>query len=281
MKRAGPRAQRAAASGRRGAATLSGILASLKRLYGKPPRPLATGLFAQILYENVAYLASDARRADAFRLLSERIGLSPRSILQAPDELLCEIGRRGILPTAAAEKLRESARTAEEEFGGDLDGALRKLPLAQAKKALRRFPSIGEPGAEKILVFAGRLRALGLDSNGLRVLLRLGYGREGKSYAATYRSAEEAVAPELPSGRTALVEASQLLRRHGQELCKTNRPRCKACPVRVDCLYFRTLFTSGLEVCQIGHTSARWLTQTAKDSTGFYEESGGRRCGRR
>ena len=50
-----------------------------------------------------------------------------------------------------------------------------------------QFPMIGEPGAEKILLFSGVLAVLALDSNGVRVLVRLGVGEERKSYAATYK----------------------------------------------------------------------------------------------
>ena len=118
---------------------------------------------------------------------------------------------------------------------------LLKLPLDDAKKALRKFPSIGEPGAEKILLFAGSHPVLALDSNGLRVLLRLGFGREDKNYAKSYRSAQKAAAPGLPLDVAWLTETHQILRRHGKELCKTNHPRCEACPLKKECAYFRAL----------------------------------------
>ena len=62
------------------------------------------------------------------------------------------------------------------------------MPLARARRLLRRFPGIGEPGADKVLLFSRTQPVFALDSNGLRTLLRLGYGREVKSYPATYRS---------------------------------------------------------------------------------------------
>jgi hypothetical protein len=51
---------------------------------------------------------------------------------------------------------------------------------------------VGEPGAEKILLFAGRQALLAPESNGLRVLVRLGLVREEKSYAKTYAASREA-----------------------------------------------------------------------------------------
>jgi endonuclease-3 len=60
-----------------------------------------------------------------------------------------------------------------------------KLPLPKAKKALQKFPGIGEPGAEKILLFTRTHPLMALESNGLRVLVRLGFGAEHKNYATT------------------------------------------------------------------------------------------------
>src|SRR5437016_14633159 len=112
------------------------------------------------------------------------------------------------------------------EFDGDLNPAL-KLPLPKAKQALRKFPSIGEPSAETILLFTRSYPLLGLESNGLRVLLRLGFGEEKKNYSAAYRSVQEAIREQLDEDYGWLIDAHFLLRQHGKELCKTNRPMCK------------------------------------------------------
>jgi endonuclease III len=219
---------------------LGGILRVLRSYYGKPEPPAVTDPLEQILFENVAYLASDARRTEAFRLLKELTGLKPERILAASRAALHAIGLKGIMPGNSVEKLREIAATALEEFGGDLSGALRRPPR-DAIKALKKFPSIGDPGAEKILLFAGALPVLALDSNGLRALRRLGFGREDKNYTKSYRSAQEAAAGQIPQDCGALIEAYQLLRRHGQELCKTKHPRCEVCPVSRVCVYFKTV----------------------------------------
>ena len=96
---------------------------------------------------------------------------------------------------------------------------------------------IGEPGADKILVFAGRARLLPLDSNGLRVLQRLGLTTDEKDYRAAYRRAQEVLAPALPRGPDALIDAYQLLRHHGQELCRRSEPACDRCPLRKFCAF--------------------------------------------
>lgn len=92
---------------------------------------------------------------------------------------LAGIGKAGILPDVSAEKLLVIAKIAYEEFDGDLRALLKK-PLPQAKKALKRFPSIGDPGAEKILLLTRSCPVMALDSNGLRVLCRVGFAEEQK-----------------------------------------------------------------------------------------------------
>lgn len=214
------------------------VVAALGEMYGDPPPHPARGAFELILWENVAYLADDARRAKAWSVLRQRVGTTPERILAAPRAALLEVARSGILAADRVEKIREIARIALEEVGGDLAGAVAG-PIAQARKALKKFPSIGDPGAEKILLFLRRDRVLALDSNGLRVLLRLGYGKDDRNYARAYRTAQEESRAEWKDDFDWLIAAHLLLRRHGQELCKASHPRCDACPLQRRCAYFR------------------------------------------
>ena len=94
-----------------------------------------------------------------------------------------------------------------------------------------------DPGAEKILLFTETHPVLALESNGLRVLLRFGFGEEQKDYAASYRSARAALEGQLPNDCKKLIRAHQLLRLHGKELCKRAQPICEACPLRTRCHY--------------------------------------------
>lgn len=219
-------------------ATLKRILAALEKAFGPPAPSPAAGPFETIVWENVAYLATDARRAAAFEALSREVGLSPRAILAAPRPLLERIAAMGgIHADVRAERLRRIAEIATVEFGGDLS-RIASLPLPKAKAALRKFPAIGIPGAEKILMQAGALADLAIESNGLRVLVRLGFGQEKKSYAATYRSVKEAIAGRTPTTPDRLVAAHHLLRRHGREICKASTPKCEICPLTGDCRWY-------------------------------------------
>lgn len=217
--------------------TLEEAVERLRETYGPPEWPPSDDPFDLVLWENVAYLADPVRRREAFEMLEDEVGTSPHEILEAPRRDLERVTSKGILGAKFAEKLRECARIAVEEFDGDLDDVIHE-PLAVAKKALQSFPGVGEPGAEKILLFCDRQALLAPDSNGLRVLVRLGLAREDQSYAKTYASAREA-AKTLPARPHALQEAHLLLQLHGQTLCRRTDPRCGACPLASGCAYAR------------------------------------------
>jgi endonuclease III len=212
------------------------VVRRLQAHFGKQKPPKLDGPWEMILWENVAYLADDDRRRDAFLTLKKRVGIEPAQIPSASDEALLEVTRHGILADEFAKKLRKCAQIALEEFDGDLRPLL-QLPIPKAKKALQKFPGIGEPGAEMILVFSRTYPVLALESNGLRVLLRLGFGEEKKSYATTYRLVQQAVKEEIGENFVWLIQAHLLLRRHGQELCRRSEPMCNECPLAADCEY--------------------------------------------
>jgi hypothetical protein len=143
--------------------TFSKLIDALQRHYGPPVPPPSTDPLELIIWENIAYLANDERRAEAFAKLKQGIGTSPEEILAAKHSSLAAVGKGGILPDVSAEKLLTIARIAYQEFDSDLHSVLKK-PLAQAKKGLKKFPGIGDPGAEKILLFTHFL-----SSDGARV----------------------------------------------------------------------------------------------------------------
>lgn len=211
------------------------VIDILKVHYGPPLRPETTDPFELILLENIAYLVNDDRRREVWRAFKRAFGTKPADIHDAPTLLLANvIHRGGMQPERRAEKLKDAAEIALTEFDGKLRPVL-SLPEKQARKALMKFPGIGEPGADKLLFFTRTLPVLALDSNGLRVLLRLGFGTESANYARTYRSVQSDVAGQIGQDCDWLITAHQLLRHHGQALCKRTSPKCKACPLQSRC----------------------------------------------
>jgi len=218
-------------------ASFKKIISRLGPHYWKPQLPPANGPFELVLWENACYLLPDERRLEVFDALRAKVGLNPKAILAASDNVLLALAKRGgMRPETRVFRWRQIARLVLDQYEGDLDSILTK-PYAEAQKALKQFPNIGDPGAEKILLLSGVSSGLPLESNGLRVLARLGWGRSQRSYGATYRSVQEALKPELPSNTEQLQEAHLLLRMHGKTICKDNAPLCHQCPVSADCAY--------------------------------------------
>jgi endonuclease-3 len=216
---------------------LKKLIAKLKKHYGDPAIPPARGPFELVMWENACYLLPDDRRAAVFEGLRKRVGLNPKAIQDGDPDTLLELATMGgMRPKVRVFRWQEIARITLSQFDGDLDQIL-ELPYPQAKKALKQFPNIGDPGAEKILMFCGAAPGLPLEWNGLRVLTRVGYGRAQKNYGATYKSVQEALKPELPRKAEAIAQAHLLLRQHGKEICRDKSPQCYLCPVKEMCAY--------------------------------------------
>jgi len=220
------------------------IVAALKRHYGDPALPPAEGPFELVMWENACYLLPDERRREVFEALRDQVGLTAAAIDAAPDKVLLPLAKRGgMRPETRVFRWRQIAAITLQQFAGGLSSIL-KLPYAEAKKALKQFPNIGDPGAERILLLCGVANGLPLESNGLRVLVRLGWGRSQKNYGATYKSVQEALMPQLPASAARLRDAHLLLRIHGKTLCKDRAPACYECPVSAECNYAQSTAAS-------------------------------------
>ena len=202
-----------------------------------PAGPPSSDPFELVLWENVAYLLDDSKRLKAFDALRQQVGLTPEAIADASEQALFAVAKLGGMePERRVATWRLIASIALQL--GDL-AAVARQPFKTARRAFQKFPSLGEPGAEKVLLFCGAHATLPLESNGLRVLVRLGFGEEARSYSTTYRSVRAALGP-LPADSRWLIHAHQQLRRHGQELCRRTAPDCAPCPLRPTCAYYRT-----------------------------------------
>ena len=121
--------------------SFTAIISRLEKHYGKPRAPKISDALGLIIHENIAYLTSDDQRDAAFDALRTKIGLKPTEILAAPSEDLLAVARLGGgHPELRVTRLREIAQIVLNDFGGNLDRAL-KLPLPQARKALQKLSS--------------------------------------------------------------------------------------------------------------------------------------------
>jgi endonuclease III len=226
---------------------LAKILDQLEKTYGTQKSTEPVDPYELVLYRNAGYPQSDSNCAKGFASLKAKIGLKPSDILRASQAALCDASRPGgIFPEERARRLKEIAALVESEFGGDLRRVL-SLPVPEAKKALKKFPTIADATAEKILLFTKTAPVAALPSNCLHLPLRLGFGRESKNWAASYRSAQEAIRAEMPETCDAQIRAYLLLKRHAQEVCKRSRPLCEQCSVSNDCRYYQSSRRSATE----------------------------------
>jgi endonuclease III len=220
------------------------LITRLERHYGTPAAAHPRGPFEWVMWENACYLLPDERRMEVFESLRTSVGMNAAAIYGAEDKALLPLAERGgMRPEVRVFRWREIARVVLSEFEGDLDAILER-PYVEAKRALKMFSTIGDPGAEKILLFCGLATGLPLESNGLRVLTRVGYGRAQKDYGKTYRSVQDDLAGELPADAARLQVAHSLLKTHGKELCKDKAPRCSECPVAKACDYAAAMAAS-------------------------------------
>jgi endonuclease III len=217
------------------------IVARLSAAHGADRGPQIRDPFALVLYENIAYLVTDERRRAAFEALRKNIGLTPRKIAAASGAaLIAAAARGGVYPELRASRMRAAAHIVLDEFGGDVATVLREEPKRR-RRLLKKFPAIGDPGVDKILLLSRTQPVLALDSNGLRVLTRLGVAQEQKGYAATYRAVQTAAGEFAKRDYDLLIKANDVLARHGREVCKRSAPLCELCVIKRSCAYYKTI----------------------------------------
>lgn len=223
-------------------ASLPAIFNGLERFYGKPKPPHPTDPYEMLLHRNAGYPQSDERCDKGFRALKKEIGLAPQRILDAPDAKLREVMRPSVMkPELSAFRLKEIAARVLDEFSGDMRAVLKRA-VPDAKKALKRFPTVGDSTAEKILLFNKIAPVAAIPSNSVHTALRLFGGRTEwarQNWNAGYRFAQEALREAFPEDITAQIRAYLLLKQHALELCKLARPVCDQCPVSSVCPYFQ------------------------------------------
>jgi endonuclease III len=203
-----------------------------------------------ILYLNCGYPATDGTCSKGFDALKREVGLKPEKILATPHAKLTKCLRLGgIVPELRAKKLKEIARIVSREFDGKLRAQLKKCMqeenkqrgqgVRSAKNVLQKFPVIGEPSADKILLFSALAPVAAVPSAFVRVPMRLWFGQEGNNYAADYRQSRDRLAAQLPETHDARQRAYLLLKKHGQEICNGSAPKCQICPLTAECAYIQ------------------------------------------
>jgi endonuclease III len=178
---------------------LAQLLDTLEAHYGfQTPRwPVDPYLF--LVWWHCGYPASDASCAKGWDSLKRLTGIHPERLLAAnPSKLALALKPGGMAPEIRAMRLKEIAERVQKEFGGDLSAALKGSPGSKARAALRKFPSIADPGADRILLFGGISPVAAVPSNCPHVLARIRFGHERDNYGRTYNAACARSPPPAP-----------------------------------------------------------------------------------
>ena len=231
------------------------ILEILEETYG--PQKLAgpTDPYQMIIFLNCGYPATDEACAKGFNALKRDVGVEPKQLLAASKAKLTKLMRSCVIvPVVCAERLKDIAGRVKNEWDGDLLAALQKRiaeakgkpgggsreeDLKPAKNVLQEFPTIGNPSAEKILLFSGLAPVAAVPSAFVEVPIRLFVGEPGNNYAANYRTARGILDTGLPKTFEARQRAYLLLKKHGREICKRSKPKCEMCPLPAHCAYLQ------------------------------------------
>ncbi len=211
------------------------ILERLEAFYGPQEPCWPTDPYAFLIWLHCGYPASDVLCARGWESLNKSIGVQPEQLLAASiAQLTKALKPGGMVPERRAMRLKEIATRVQSEFAGDLSG---RLSGPGARKLLKKFPNIADPGADRILLFGDIEPVAAVPSNCPQVLVRIRSGRERDNYNATYREAQQLIEKEVPKNFEARQRAYLLLKHHGQEMCKRTNPKCGQCPVNAACAY--------------------------------------------
>jgi endonuclease III len=214
------------------------VLDKLERFYGKQEPCWPVDPYEFIVWWHCGYPASDAACTKGWDKLKSEVGIEAHNLLAAtPGKLASALKPGGMVPELRALRLKEVAMRVKDELGGDLRAALAG-PLPDARRTLKKFPGIADPGADRILLFAGMTPIAAVPSNCTQVLVRVLSGQEQENYEGNYRNAQQAIAAQVPETFDARTRAYLLLKHHGQEICKHTNPKCEKCSVSSNCAFF-------------------------------------------
>jgi endonuclease III len=214
------------------------LLDLLEAHYGPQQPNFPDDPYLFLVWWHSGYPQSDANCSNGWAALKREIGTDLRQVLATPaPQLAHALKAGGMVPELRALRLKEIAARIQDELGGDLRSAL-VGPVAEARKLLKKFPNIADPGADRILLFGGVAPLAAVPSNVPQVLVRIRRGQEHENYGATYKEAQQEIEAGVPAKFDARTRAYLLLKRHGQEICKRTKPKCDVCPISSVCAYF-------------------------------------------
>ena len=216
---------------------ITDLLDSLESNYGALDPAAPTDPYEFLIWWHCGYPASEERCSKGWASLTREVGIAPKQLGAASTaKLTGALKAGGMVPDVRAARLKEIAARVQEEYGGDLRSALSRLSAPQVRKALKSFPGIGNPGADRIVLFSRLAPVAAVPSACPHVLVRVLHGPEGPKYVAVYADAQRML-NTLPATFDARIRGYLLVAGHGHEFCKRSNPLCERCPLRAQCAF--------------------------------------------
>jgi endonuclease-3 len=214
--------------------TLLSVVETLRRFYGRLPDPPADP-FAFFVWEMLSFGTPPAKRDAAFGALKKIPALTPDAMWRAPQ---AKIDRALGLAGPYREQRLRALRAGVDRFrrSPTLSDVIQG-PLPAARRALRAFPQLGEPGVRRLLFFAGEHPVFPVDGAVARVAVRLGYGRPSTDPRRRVRFVQAALRQELDGHVDDLRRTIVYLSHHGSTTCAERNPHCGICPLVHDCAW--------------------------------------------
>ena len=177
-------------------------------------------LVQNISWSNVEHALINLRDADVW---------SFDAILNTPDEEMHTLIRPSGYYKAKTRKLKEFARFILENHKGDLD-SLFALSIDEMRRQLLSVWGIGEETADDIILYGAKKPSFVVDMYTKRLLARMGWEIEGKSYQAYQQLFHD----NLPRDEYLFNEYHALIDHHVARICK-KRPLCDKCALAEQC----------------------------------------------
>ena len=216
---------------------ITDILDSLESNYGALDPVAPADPYEFLIWWHCGYPASEERCSKGWSSLTREVGIAPKRLIAASTAKLAgALEAGGMVPDLRAARVKEIAERVQEEYGGDLRTALSRLSAPQARKALKAFPGIGNPGADRILLFSRLSPVAAVPPACPYVLVRVLQGPEGPKYVAVYAAAQQMLST-LAATFDERIRGYLLVAHHGRELCKRTNPLCARCALRAQCAF--------------------------------------------
>lgn len=142
-----------------------------------------------------------------------------RSSLTKLRELIQPVG----MTASKANVLRAMAEAVMHQHQGD---------VPRDFESLLSLPGVGRKTANAVIVFGFSGQAIPVDSHIYRVTCRIA----GQAFTSPAK-VENYLSSTVPSNDWNRI--NPILVQHGQNLCRSSKPRCSECPISDDCSYGR------------------------------------------